>query len=129
MNIETNETHDLISADKVDGTAVYGRGGDKIGTVKSVMIGKRSGRVAHAVLSVGGVLGMGGEYHTVPWDKLDYDTDLNGYRLDVTEEQLKNAPTFRENDTGKLYDRSYEERVYSHYGSTPYYDPSYLRAA
>ncbi|MEE4350218.1 MAG: PRC-barrel domain-containing protein [Pacificimonas sp.] len=121
MRIETDESHDLISAEKVDGTAVYSRDGDKMGSVKSVMIGKRSGKVEHAVLSVGEFLGMGGEYHSLPWDKLDYDTDLGGYRLNATEEQLKSGPTFRDNDTRQATNRDYESRVYNHYGSTPYY--------
>lgn len=121
MRIETDESHDLISAEKVDGTAVYSRDGDKAGSVKSVMINKSSGQVEHAVLSVGGFLGMGSEYHTIPWDKLDYDTDLGGYRLNVTEEQLKSGPTFSETDSGLVGERDYQDRVYSHYGSTPYY--------
>ncbi|MGB3723766.1 MAG: PRC-barrel domain-containing protein [Pacificimonas sp.] len=120
MRIETDESHDLISAEKVDGTAIYSAGGDKMGTVKSVMINKQSGQVAHAVLSIGGVLGMGSEYHAMPWDKLDYDTELGGYRLNVTEEQLKTGPTFNEGDSHRAYDRDYESRMYDHYGSTPY---------
>jgi sporulation protein YlmC with PRC-barrel domain len=121
MNIETEESHELIAASKVEGTSIYSVDGDDMGSVKSVMLEKRSGKVAHAVVSVGGFLGMGADYHVVPWDKLDYDTDLNGYRLNVTEEQLRTAPTMGENETTRLSDRDYEARVYAHYGSTPYY--------
>ncbi|MEE4154676.1 MAG: PRC-barrel domain-containing protein [Erythrobacter sp.] len=121
MHIETDENHSLISAEKVDGTTVYSHDGDKAGTVKSVMINKRSGQVEHAVLSIGGFLGLGSEYHAIPWDKLDYDTELGGYRLGVSEDQLRKGPTFSENESGTLTNRDYETRVYSHYGSTPYF--------
>lgn len=121
MRIETDESNDLISAEKVEGTSVYSRDGDKAGSVNSVMINKRSGQVEHAVVSIGGFLGMGSEYHTIPWDKLDYDTDLGGYKLNATEDQLKSGPTFSEADSRLVGDRDYQDRVYAHYGSTPYY--------
>ncbi|MHB9881215.1 PRC-barrel domain-containing protein [Pacificimonas sp. ICDLI1SI03] len=121
MRIETDESHDLISAEKVDGTAIYGADGDKMGHVKTVMINKRSGQVAHVVADIGSFLGMGGEYHALPWDKFTYDTDLNGYNLDVTEEQLRGGPTFREDNSNQAFDRDYETRMYGYYGSTPYF--------
>jgi hypothetical protein len=55
------------------------------------MIEKSGGRVAYAVMSFGGFLGMGTEEHAVPWNKLTYDTNLCGYRTDITEQQLRRA--------------------------------------
>ncbi len=118
MRIETDESSDLISAEKVDGTNIYGSDGDKIGSVKSVMIGKRDGRVHHAIVSVGGLLGLGEQFHSVPWSKLKYDEELSGYRLGVTEEQLKKAPTFDAHNSANAYNREYQQRSYSHYGDT-----------
>ncbi len=77
----------LVESDPVEGTSIYGSRGDKIGNVKRLMIEKLSGRVAYAVGSFGGFLGIGAEEHTVPWRKLTYDTNLGGYRTDITEEQ------------------------------------------
>jgi hypothetical protein len=57
------------------------------------MIEKISGRVAYAVMSFGGFLGLGAEEHAVPWSKLTYDTNLGGYRTDLTEQQLR-CPSF-----------------------------------
>jgi hypothetical protein len=88
------ETASLIGSDKVEGTAVYGPDDRKIGTVQRVMIDKISGKVAYAVVSFGGFLGMGEDYYPMPWTKLDYDTSLGGYRVDITEDQLKGAPKF-----------------------------------
>ena len=63
------ETDSLIGSDKVEGTAVYGRDGRNIGSVQRVMIDKRSGKVAYAVVSFGGFLGMGEDYYPMPWSK------------------------------------------------------------
>src|SRR5919106_5360684 len=84
----------LIESDRVEGTTVYDPNGNNVGSIKRLMIEKLSGRVAYAVLSFGGFLGIGEEEHAVPWNKLTYDTNLGGYRTDVTENQLRGAPTF-----------------------------------
>src|SRR4051812_9855176 len=97
----------LIESDRVEGTTVYDRAGNHIGSIKRLMIDKLSGKVAYAVMSFGGFLGMGEEEHTIPWKKLDYDRSLGGFRTDVTEQQLRGAPTFyRERD----YARNDRER-------------------
>ena len=75
----------LIESDRVEGTTVYDPAGNNIGSIKRLMIEKISGRVAYAVMSFGGFLGMGTEEHAVPWSKLTYDTNLGGYRTDLTE--------------------------------------------
>jgi len=97
-DVARDETSDLISSDKVEGTAVYGADGDKIGRIESVMIGKRDGKVAYAVLSFGGFLGMGEDHYPIPWSVLTYDENYGGYRVSLTEDQLKNAPSFRSSD-------------------------------
>jgi hypothetical protein len=78
----------------VEGTIVYDPRGSEIGSIKRLMIDKVSGRVCYAVMSFGGLLGMGTEEHAVPWNKLTYDTNLGGYRTDITEQELRGAPTF-----------------------------------
>jgi hypothetical protein len=70
------ETVSLIGSDKVDGTPVYGMDDRKIGTVQRVMLDKISGKVAYAVISFGGFLGMGEDYFPMPWASLKYDTRL-----------------------------------------------------
>ena len=82
----------LIESDRVEGTTVYAPDGTDIGSIKRLMIDKVSGKVAYAVMSFGGFLGMGADEFTVPWPKLNYDTSLGGYRTDITEAQLRGAP-------------------------------------
>src|SRR5215218_2922656 len=85
----TIETGSLIGSDKVEGTAVYGADQNKIGSVQPVMIDKISGKVAYAVISFGGFLGIGEDYYPVPWATLKYDTNLGGYVTGMTEASLK----------------------------------------
>src|SRR2546422_1077919 len=88
MATEARETVDLIGSDKVEGTAVYDAKGEKMGSIERVMIEKRSGQVAYAVLSFGGFMGIGNDSYPIPWDALKYDTSLGGYRTNITVEKL-----------------------------------------
>jgi PRC-barrel domain protein len=115
------ETASLIGSDKVEGTAVYGPDDRKIGTVQRVMLDKVSGKVAYAVVSFGGFLGMGEDYYPMPWAKLDYDTSLGGYRVDITEEQLKGAPKFNRSTDWNWSDRSRDTTVYDYYNTPLWY--------
>jgi hypothetical protein len=115
------ETASLIGSDKVEGTAVYGPDDRKIGTVQRVMIDKISGKVAYAVVSFGGFLGMGEDYYPMPWPKLDYDTSLGGYRVDITEDQLKGAPKFNRSTDWNWSDRSRDKAVYDYYRTPLWY--------
>ncbi len=65
--VNADETDRLIASDKVEGTAVYNRAGERLGSVRNVMIDKFSGQVAYAVMSFGGFLGVGERYHPLPW--------------------------------------------------------------
>jgi len=94
MAIDAKETGNLIGSDKVEGTAVYGADNEKIGSIERVMIDKVSGRVSYAVLGFGGFLGIGNDHYPLPWQSLKYDTRLGGYVTGVTENQLRGAPRY-----------------------------------
>jgi hypothetical protein len=90
----THETSALIGADKVDGTKVFNADGEHLGEIHEIMIDKISGNVAYAVMSFGGFLGMGQKYHPLPWSALDYDTDTEGYVVNLSRDQLESGPTY-----------------------------------
>jgi hypothetical protein len=110
----------LIASDRVEGTTVYDPSGKSIGSILRLMIEKQSGKVAYAVMSFGGFLGMGQDTHAIPWNKLDYDTSLGGYRTDITAEQLKGAPAFSSERDHDFTDRNRERELHD-YWRTPYY--------
>ena len=117
---ETRETASLIGSDKVEGTAVYGADHEKIGSIERVMIDKIGGKVAYAVLSFGGFLGLGEDYYPVPWQTLKYDTKLGGYVIDLTRDELEGAPKYSESQ-GWNWSRENDRKVYGHYGAEPYW--------
>ncbi|HJQ58511.1 MAG TPA: PRC-barrel domain-containing protein [Vineibacter sp.] len=104
----------IIAADKVEGTNVYNRTGDKLGTVDHVMIDKSSGKVCYAIMSFGGFLGMGESYHPLPWQKLTYDQDKGGFVVDLDKRQLEGAPYHKGEDF--VWSRDYGRRVDQYYG-------------
>ena len=110
----------LIESDRVEGTTVYDRQGNNVGSIKRLMIEKLSGRVAYAVMSFGGFLGIGAEEHAIPWSKLTYDTRLDGYQTDISETQLQGAPAFSRDRNWDWTDRSRERELHDYYRA-PYY--------
>lgn len=115
MATEARETAGLIGSDKVQGTNVYGADDKKIGSIDRVMIEKRSGKVSYAVLSFGGFLGMGDDHYPLPWATLTYDTNLGGYRTNITEAQLQGAPKYRDSENWDWEDRNRGRAVYDYY--------------
>lgn len=94
MAQEARETSTLIGSDKVDGTAVYGADGEKIGSIERVMIEKMTGRISYAVLSFGGFLGIGDDHYPLPWASLKYNVELGGYQTMIPVDKLKGAPKY-----------------------------------
>ena len=93
--VPMDETRQLIASNKVEGTPVYDRHGDKLGTVHNFMVDKRNGQVVYAVLKHGGgFLGLGERYYPLEWDQLTYDTELEGYHVRLDEDDLKNFGSF-----------------------------------
>ena len=97
----------------------FGRtGSDRLGTIDSVMLNKRSGRVAYAVMSFGGFLGVGEKYHPLPWDKLTYDEDKGGYNIDSgTAGKLSNGPHYSRDELNHLDYGTEGQRIRGYYGT------------
>ena len=111
--LERDETQDLISSEKVDGTSVYSRDGDKLGSIHHFMVGKRDGRVRYAVLNFGGLF-EGDRYYPLPWEQLTYSTDKDGYEVSLDKEQLKNSPSF-ERGSEPTFDANYDREIQGYY--------------
>ena len=116
MDTQSRETAGLIGSDKVDGTAVYGADGNKIGSIERVMIEKVGGKVSYAVLSFGGFLGIGDDYYPLPWQSLTYNTDLGGYQVPITNDQMNNAPRYGRDEDWNWEDRTRTRTINEYYG-------------
>ncbi|HEX8641240.1 MAG TPA: PRC-barrel domain-containing protein [Allosphingosinicella sp.] len=110
-----NETGRLIASNKVEGTPVYGRGGDRLGTIYNFMVDKYSGQVEYAVMRYGGFLGLGQRYYPLPWRILSYDTRQGGYRIEMSHRDMERAPSFGRDDEPS-FSRDYGRRVNDWYG-------------
>ena len=106
----------LISADRVQGTPVYDRDGEKMGHIEDVMLDKLSGRVVYAIMSYGGFLGAGERYHPLPWPMLHYDAERQGYVVPLAKESLDDAPVLGRAQIDDHDDLGWAEEVHTHFG-------------
>ena len=92
-----------------------------IGHIERLMIDKITGKVSYAVLSFGGFLGMGSNLLPLPWARLRYNTGFEAYELDIDDDELKHAPSFRADKDFDWGDRSQEAALHRYYGIPPYW--------
>ncbi len=116
-SVATDETNRLIASDKFEGTAVYNRRGERLGSVYNFMVDKHSGHVEYAVLSFGGFLGIGDSYYPLPWKALTYDTSQGGYVVDLDEDRLQGAPSYTASEAESYWsDRGRSRGIDDYYG-------------
>jgi sporulation protein YlmC with PRC-barrel domain len=106
----------LIAASKVSGTTVYDTAGEKLGSIYDVMIDKITGRTQYAIMSFGGIFGIGDSYHPLPWEALTYDEDRGGYVVNIDRSRLEGAPAYSGSDRDMWADPNYATLVNSYYG-------------
>ena len=104
---------------------VVNAGGDSIGTIEAIMLDVAAGRIAYAVLSFGGFLGMGSKYFAIPWSALTLDATEKRFMLDVSKEQLESAPGFDKDHWPAMADRRWATEVHAHYDVNPYWEDEY----
>src|SRR6266581_5033540 len=114
--LERRETYSLIGSDKVEGTPVCRSNGERVGQIERVMIDKLSGKVAYAVMSFGGFMGIGEDYYPLPWSLLTYNPKLEGYEVNIGEQQLKGAPKYSKHQSWDWTDAARGRKVYDYYG-------------
>lgn len=107
----------LMGADTLLGNDVYNRDGEDLGDIKEFMIDMASGKVAYAVLSFGGLMGMGDKLFAVPWDALTLDTTNKRFTLNVQKDALADAPGFDKDRWPTMSDRTWASGVHKFYGT------------
>lgn len=109
----------LMGADTLLGNDVCNNEGDSLGDIKEFMVDMASGKIAYAVLSFGGLLGLGDKLFAVPWGALSLDTVHKRFKLNVSKEALKKAPGFNKDRWPSMSDKTWAGGVHKFYG-TPY---------
>ena len=110
---------ELMGADTLMGNDVFNSDGEDLGDIKEFMIDMASGRVAYAVLSFGGLLGMGDKLFAVPWGALTLDIVNKRFTLKVPKGRLHDAPGFDKDNWPSMADEAWAAGVHTFYG-TPY---------
>lgn len=118
----TNAT--ILSAGTLTGDDIVNSAGDKLGTLKDVMIDFDRGTVAYGVLSRGGVAGVGEKLFAVPWALFDVDTDEKELTLNLDEERLEDSPGFDPDHWPTFADEAWGRELHEHYGVDPYWGSS-----
>ena len=80
-----------------------------------------TGRVAYAVMSVGGLFGIGDKLFAIPWQALTLDTENKCFRMNISSEQLKNAPGFDKDHWPTMADQTWAQQIHDYYGAEPYW--------
>lgn len=112
----------VLSAGTITGSRVMNPSGEDLGKLEDLMLDLDRGRVAYAVLSFGGFMGMGDKLFAIPFQALKHDGDRNRFVLNVDKERLKNAPGFDKNNWPSTADRAWGSQIHSYYGYQPYWE-------
>lgn len=115
------EKYQLINSDDVEGTRVYNPQGEYLGEIDDLVIDKFSGQVVYALMSFGGLLGIGEKTYPLPWGVLKYDTAKEGYVVSLDKQTLENAPSYDEDERIDMADEAWNKRVYGYYNVPPFW--------
>ena len=111
----------VMAADTLQGDSVMNDAGEELGEITDIMIDVPTGRVAYAVMSVGGVLGIGDKLFAIPWSALRLDTENKCFRMNVAKERFEQAPGFDKDHWPTMADQRWAEDVHAFYNARPYW--------
>lgn len=112
---------EVMAADTLQGDKVVNREGEDLGTIEDIMIDVQRGRVAYAVMSCGGLLGLGDKLFAIPWSALTLDAERHRFMLDADRERFDKAPGFDKDHWPSMADDSWATQVHDFYGVRPYW--------
>jgi sporulation protein YlmC with PRC-barrel domain len=134
VNVETSGAKQMsqgegqiVRATDLTGLRVYNADDQSLGKIEDLVIDPRSGTIRYAVLSFGGILGMGDKYFAIPWQKLSFvakgQTTSGTLKedhcvLNVPKEALKNAPGFSKDSWPNFADKNWSDTIQRHYGTS-----------
>jgi len=116
---------EVMDADTLIGDPVVNGAGEDLGEIKAIMLDVTSGRIAYAVLSFGGFLGMGNKLFAIPWTALTLDTTEKRFVLNIAKERLENAPGFDQDHWPSMAEPQWATQLHSYYGARPYWDDDF----
>jgi sporulation protein YlmC with PRC-barrel domain len=101
---------------------VVNASGEDLGKIEAIMLDVQTGRIAYAVLSFGGFLGMGAKLFAIPWSALTLDAAEKRFILDTPKDRLENAPGFDKDHWPAMADPRWAKELHAYYDVTPYWE-------
>jgi hypothetical protein len=108
-----------MGANTLLGNDVYNQQDEDLGDIKEIMLDVADGRISYAVLSHGGMLGMGEKLFAIPWAALTLDTDKKRFTMDVSKDRLEKAPGFDKDHWPDMSDTNWANGVHTYFGTVP----------
>lgn len=112
----------IMSASTLEGDDIVNRQGEKLGELDEIMLDVATGRIAYAVLSTGGFLGLGDKLFAIPWRALTLDPENHCFILDVDKARLEQAPGFDKDHWPTMAEQSWATEVHTFYAQRPYWE-------
>ncbi len=112
----------IMSSNTLEGDKVVNLQGEQLGSIEEIMLDVPTGRIAYAVLSSGGFLGVGDKLFAIPWAALTLDTENECFILDVSKERLEQAPGFDKDHWPAMAEETWASDIHSYYGTRPYWE-------
>jgi len=112
---------EVMAADTLEGDRVINAEGEDLGAIHDIMIDVQRGCVAYAVLSRGGILGLGDKLYAIPWNAMTLDADRKCFVLDAAKERFDEAPGFDKDHWPSMADSQWASQVHEFYGVRPYW--------
>ncbi len=106
----------------VIGSKVINQQNEDLGKIEDIVIDADAGRIAYAVLSFGGFLGLGDKYFAIPWEALRFNLSDKHALLNVDKKLLENAPGFSKENWPNMADATWGNQIFTHYGYKPYWE-------
>ena len=112
----------IIAKKSILGAKVINAEREDLGTIEDLVIDARDNRVAYAILSFGGFLGMGDKHFAIPFEALSFDLSEKTAVLDIDKERLSRAPGFDKGNWPDMANAAWGAQIYRHYGYEPYWE-------
>ncbi|HEY0836655.1 MAG TPA: PRC-barrel domain-containing protein [Azospirillum sp.] len=119
--IRNIERPQVTSAEDLDHVRLQSAQGEKIGEIDEVIVDPGTGRIAYAVVEMGGFLGMGERHVPVPWAAFQPGPNGDGLVLNATRDRLTAAPQFSRDNRPNMSDRQWAMAVHTYFGVAPYW--------
>ena len=121
-SVKTSAKLGTVTASKIIGEAVINRQHEKLGKIHELVLDAKEGRLAYAVLSFGGFMGMGNKLFAMPWRAFEFAESGDELILNVDKEKLKAAPGFEQDSKWPDFaDRTWGSSIDTYYGYAPYW--------